>query len=224
MTGRSTARRSSPEPGPRPDRRPAAPTRGAGAPPPPERTGPPDTLPHPAGAREPVRAGGVLIDPAVVHAAQCGDPEAMNALLDSLEPFVAMICGPIAGTNAADATQETLLAVFRHLGCLRSPEALPGWVRVIATREAVRAARHRPSGPALDAVPDVPQCGDHELGVDIIRVLARLTPQHRAVLVLRDLFGWDESAVAAALGVPAGTVKSRLSRARSQFRREWQAR
>ena len=46
--------------------------------------------------------------------------------------------------------------------------------------------------------------------------------QHRAVLVLRDLEGMDEQAAAAALDVPLGTVRSRLSRARRTFRKAWE--
>jgi DNA-directed RNA polymerase specialized sigma24 family protein len=52
-------------------------------------------------------------------------------------------------------------------------------------------------------------------------VLARLTPEHRAVLVLRDLEGLDEQAAGALLDVPAGTVRSRLFRARRSFRKAW---
>jgi len=52
-------------------------------------------------------------------------------------------------------------------------------------------------------------------------VLARLTPEHRAVLVLRDLEGLDEQATGALLAVPAATVRSRLFRARRSFRKAW---
>ncbi len=52
-------------------------------------------------------------------------------------------------------------------------------------------------------------------------MLARLTPEHRAVLVLRDLEGLDEQAAGALLDVPAGTVRSRLFRARRSFRKAW---
>jgi DNA-directed RNA polymerase specialized sigma24 family protein len=54
-------------------------------------------------------------------------------------------------------------------------------------------------------------------------VLSRLSPEHRAVLVLRDLEGMDEQAAAAVLEVPAGTAKSRLHRARASFRKAWRA-
>jgi len=68
---------------------------------------------------------------------------------------------------------------------------------------------------------DVPARGDVELAADIRDVLARLTPEHRAVLVLRDLEGLDERQAALLLAAPRGTMKSRLHRARLNFRRMW---
>jgi RNA polymerase sigma-70 factor (ECF subfamily) len=59
-------------------------------------------------------------------------------------------------------------------------------------------------------------------GTALVReVLAGLTPEHRAVLVLRDLADMSESEIVGLLGVPVGTVKSRLHRARQAFRSRW---
>ena len=62
---------------------------------------------------------------------------------------------------------------------------------------------------------------DAEVGADIADVLRRLTPEQRAILVLRDLEGFSEAEAATLLGVERGTVKSRLHRARQAFRRRW---
>lgn len=94
-----------------------------------------------------------------------------------------------------------------------------GWVRTIAVREAVRVARRRPVTAELS---EVPARGDPQLAADLRDVLGRLSPQHRAVLLLREVEGLDESQTAAMLAVPPGTVKSCLSRARLAFRKEWQ--
>jgi len=156
----------------------------------------------------------------LVVAAQRGDGLAMAELLDALAPAVGRWCGPIALQDAPDAAQEALIAVFRGLKGLRDPAALFGWARAITVREAVRvarrAARERPAELA-----DLPAPDDPMLAVDVRDVLERLTPEHRAILMLRDLEGFDERSVADALGTSVGTVKSRLSRARDNFRKGW---
>ncbi|MFI6153802.1 RNA polymerase sigma factor [Kitasatospora sp. NPDC051170] len=158
----------------------------------------------------------------LARAARRGDTLAMSDLLDHLTPYVSRICGPIALSSRQDAVQETLVAVFRGLRSLREPAALYGWVRVVAVREAVRIARRDGRDtPAELAEPPAP--GDPQLASDIRDVLVRLSPEHRAVLVLRDVEGLDEKAAAALLGLPEGTVKSRLHRARTVFRRMWTA-
>jgi RNA polymerase sigma-70 factor (ECF subfamily) len=157
----------------------------------------------------------------LVVAAQGGDALAMDELIELLMPFVSRLCGSIALQEGADAAQETLLAVFRGLPSLRDPDALYGWVKRVAVREAVRVAeRGRRAVPAELA--DLPARGDVELGADVGDVLSRLSPQHRAVLVLRDMYGHDEREVSQWLAVPPATVRTRLFRARRRFREEWQ--
>ncbi|MFF8845920.1 RNA polymerase sigma factor [Streptomyces sp. NPDC015127] len=156
----------------------------------------------------------------LVRAARRGDAIAMNDLLDALAPYVGRICAPIALDDGPDAVQETLVAVFHGLRSLRDPAALYGWVRAIACREAVRGARRSARAVPAD-LSTLPQRGDPELAADIGDVLARLSPEHRAVLVLRDVEGFDERTAAELLGLRVGTVKSRLHRARDSFRKAW---
>lgn len=166
-----------------------------------------------------------LADAALVRAAQGGDTLALDQLLDRLGPYVARICGPIALSSGPDAAQDALIAVLRALPALREPAALRGWVRAIAVREAVRHAssdaRARPVDTA--ALNELPAREDPQLRTDVRAVLDRLTPHHRAVLVLRDLEGLGEASAAAVLDLPIGTIKSRLHRARRLFRKEWTA-
>lgn len=156
----------------------------------------------------------------LVRAAQGGDTLAMNDLLDELTPYVGRICGPIALSSGPDAAQETLVAVFKALRSLREPVALYGWVRAIAVREAIRVAR-RDARAQPSELAELPAPGDPQLATDVRDVLTRLSPEHRAILVLRDLEGFDEQAAAALLDIPTGTAKSRLHRARDSFRRAW---
>ena len=165
-------------------------------------------------------AGSGEVDPALVRAAQRGDPMALGELMEILAPYVGRICGPIALQDGPDAAQEALIIILRGLPGLREPAALFGWARVIAVREAVRVARRRVPISAMP-VEEVGAPGDPELAVDITDTLARLTPEHRAVLVLRDIDGLDEVQAGRILSVPPGTVRSRLFRARLGFRKAW---
>ncbi|MFG2005233.1 RNA polymerase sigma factor [Spirillospora sp. NPDC048911] len=157
---------------------------------------------------------------ALVRGAQAGDGMAMHELLDRLAPYVERLCGPIALQDGPDAVQETLIAVFKGIRRLRDPEALFGWVRAIAVRESLRVVRR--SGPHSAELHEVPQRGDPNLAADIRDVLARLSPEHRAVLMLRDVEGLDEKTVGELLAISTGTVKSRLHRARQGFRKAWE--
>lgn len=159
-------------------------------------------------------------DARLVRAAQSGDTVAMNALLDRLTPYVGRICAPIALSDGDDATQEALIAIFRALRGLREPAALFAWARRIAVHEAIRVAR-RGSRADPAELTGVPAPGDPQLAADIRDVLTRLSPEHRAVLTLRDVEGLGEHAAAEVLAIPAGTVKSRLYRARDSFRKAW---
>ncbi|MER7249012.1 sigma-70 family RNA polymerase sigma factor [Kribbella sp. NPDC000426] len=163
-----------------------------------------------------------MIEEQLVRAAQRGDTVAMNDVLDALTPYVGRICGPIALRDGPDAAQEALIAIFRGLRGLENPAALFGWARAIAVREAVRVARRGQRQQPAELA-DLPAADDPQLAVDVRDVLRRLSPEHRAVLVLRDLEGMDEQAAAAVLDVPAGTAKSRLHRARASFRKAWRS-
>src|ERR1700733_6644850 len=132
----------------------------------------------------------------------------MDALVRALTPYVGRICGSIALDRGDDAMQETFIAVLRNLRTLREPDAVRGWVRSIAVRESIRQAR---AGSTVAEAIDAPAPAvDLANVIDVRAALAELTPEHRAVLVLRDMDGLAEAEVAALLRIPEGTVKSRL--------------
>jgi RNA polymerase sigma-70 factor (ECF subfamily) len=148
----------------------------------------------------------------------------MDALVRALMPYVGRVCGAIALDRGDDAMQETFISVLRNLRTLREPAALYGWVRRIAVREAIRAARSGRDDPVDPATLMNTSIAPVDVAtvVDVAATLASLTPEQRAILVLRDVEGMSESEAARFLGVPEGTVKSRLHRARSSFARRWE--
>lgn len=157
----------------------------------------------------------------LAEAAKGGDVLAMNDLLDTLTPYVSRLCRSIAPEHRADAVQESLIAVFQGLGRLQDTAAVYAWVRTITVREAARVARRAARETPVAEFEDLPARGCPELAADVHDVLGRLSEEHRAVLVLREIEGLDERAAAAALNLSCGTVKSRLHRARRSFRSAW---
>jgi RNA polymerase sigma factor (sigma-70 family) len=161
------------------------------------------------------------VDPQIVTAAQHGDGLALDQLLGELAPYVHRLCTKIAPEVADDATQEALLAVFRGLPSLQAPEAIITWVRAISVRKAVRLARRAGREAAAAQPPTEPRVASLEGLVDIGDALGRLPLTQRVVLVLRVCEGLSEQETATTLGISAGTVKSRLHRARAAFRKVW---
>jgi RNA polymerase sigma factor (sigma-70 family) len=159
----------------------------------------------------------------LVRRAQRGDTFALDLLVRQLTPYIGRICGAIAVDRGDDAMQEAMFAIVRNLTTLREPEAVRGWARRIAVREAVRVARGGHSIPVdpvvLDINADVRD--DGTAAVDVRSVLTSLPPEQRAVLVLRHIDGLGEEEMAEVLQVAVGTVKSRLNRARAAFRARW---
>jgi RNA polymerase sigma-70 factor (ECF subfamily) len=120
------------------------------------------------------------------------------------------------------------------------------WLLQILTRQAAKAwhrSRHSRKTLSLDASatddgnghgcaersrddpPAPPGRGGSAAGVeqriDVLDVLKRLSDAHREVLVLREIRGLSYEEIAQVLGVPRGTVESRLSRARAEFRQKF---
>lgn len=164
-----------------------------------------------------------VVDPDKVAAAQHGDALALDQLLDELAPYVRRLCARIAPAAADDAAQEALLAVFRDLPSLRAPEAIMTWVRSVTVRTAVRLARQHDREVAAEETLIRRHASSPEGLVDIDDAVARLPVSQRVVLFLRAREGLSEQEIATTLGIPVGTVKSRLSRARAAFREAWES-
>jgi RNA polymerase sigma factor (sigma-70 family) len=161
-----------------------------------------------------------LLATALLPRAQAGDRQAMNDILLHIAPFVGRLCVPIAQRHSSDAAQEAMLAIFRGIRGLREPTAFYGWVRAVTVREAVRTSKRLGQEPA-DDLTDRAAEGNPLDSVHIADALSRLTDEHRQVLVLRGFYGMNEEEMAGILGLPIGTVRSRLFRARRSFQAAW---
>jgi RNA polymerase sigma-70 factor (ECF subfamily) len=172
-------------------------------------------------------------DRALVAAAQGGDRGALDTLLRRHHDRVHALCRRITGhdADALDATQEALLAIVRGLPRFDGRAAFSTWAYRIATNaclDELRRRRRRPepglpedlpptSGPSRDRGPDLDSAVADRLAVD--HALAGLPPEFRAAVVLRDVCRLDYAEIAEVLGIPPGTVRSRIARGRAVLAR-----
>jgi len=162
-------------------------------------------------------------------AARRGDRQACDVLLRQHQPMIWAVCRRIVGDDhsAADAAQEALIAVVRGLGRFDGRSNVRTWIYRVATNAALDELRRRRRRPetapdeVLTTIADTASAGlglvDDRLLVDA--ALADLPPEFRAAVVLRDLVDLDYAEISDILGVPPGTVRSRIARGRRALAR-----
>lgn len=121
---------------------------------------------------------------------------------------------------ADDLVQDTLERALQRRWLFRLNTNLTAWLFTMLYRLYLNEApRRRMVSVPLEEVPEPVAPGDPGQQIDLHRALARLSPEHRAVIVLVGLEQLSYQEVAEVLNVPVGTVMSRLARAREQLRR-----
>jgi RNA polymerase sigma-70 factor, ECF subfamily len=168
-------------------------------------------------------------DGTLVAAAQSGDRAALDVLLRRHYDRVHSVCRRIVGSSrdADDAAQEAMIAIVRGLPRFDGRAAFSTWTYRIATNAALDELRRRNRRPTPHVGdddgegPDVVDPDSHRyidgiadrLTVD--RALDELPDDFRVAVILRDLCDLDYAEIATTVGVPVGTVKSRIARGRS---------
>lgn len=169
-----------------------------------------------------------------------GDGAAFHELVDRHAQPLYRLAYSLAG-NAADAedlVQETLAGAFRGLDRFEGRSSVKTWLSRILVTQVARWRRSRRgksavSLQAMDGGPEEEGTGDTRdpagadaadtpervaRRIDLQAALQKLTPEHREVLLLREFQGLSYEEMAEALGVPRGTVESRLHRARAELK------
>jgi RNA polymerase sigma-70 factor (ECF subfamily) len=140
--------------------------------------------------------------------------------------------------DAEDAVQEALLSAFKHLEQFRRQSQMSTWLTTIVTNCALMHSRRRvrqihlsldepigeerndftPERLAHRGLNPEDECLHSELGARLRRLVGKLSPRLRKTFQLRDVDGLTTSEAAHILGVPTGTVKAQLSRARGKLK------
>jgi len=163
----------------------------------------------------------------LVRQAQGGDLDAFSELTAGLTSRLYAAARLILRDDerAADAVQDALLQAWLDIRGLRDPERFDAWLHRLLVRACYRAAkRHRTreiveiqvAAEADSVTPDAQRA----LAVrdQLERGFRRLTPEQRAVIVLRHYLGLSLAEAAEVLGIPLGTMQSRLNRATQAMR------
>jgi RNA polymerase sigma-70 factor (ECF subfamily) len=171
-------------------------------------------------------------DRELVARAQSGDRAAANELLRRHYDRIYAICRRIAGNDAdaADATQEALMAIVRGLDRFDGKAKFSTWSYRVATNaclDELRRRKRRPTPTDMDERADwSTQTADTEAGEfddrmverdAMSQALAELPDDFREPVVLRDVGGLDYAEISQQLGIPPGTVRSRIARGRAKL-------
>ena len=160
-------------------------------------------------------------DAALVGAALRGSDQAFGLLVhrhqQALRVFLRRACGP----DAEDVAQEAFVTAWTTLRRLNDPAGFRSWLFGIAWKKALTRMRSARRGEARDGawLHTRPQSasGDHADRMAVERALAGLAPDQRAAAALCLAQDWSHSEAAEALGLPLGTVKSHVTRARAKL-------
>jgi RNA polymerase sigma-70 factor (ECF subfamily) len=183
----------------------------------------------------------------LVASCRTGDAQAFARLVQLHEGMVVNLSARLLGDpeEARDVAQEVFLQVFKRLDAFEGRSSLKTWIYRIAVNQCHnrrrfwnrrRRDKERPLDDRVLAPLAETEANDaqstrrdaspyqetlrHERARIVQSALLELCFEHRSVLVLREVEGLSCEEVASALGVPEGTVKSRLSRAREAMRRK----
>ena len=188
-----------------------------------------------------VLAGGASADGGLVELCRRGDTQAFARLVGLHERMVYNLAARLLGDpeEAKDLAQEVFLQVYRTIGRFEGRSSLKTWIyRIVVNQcrnrqrwwrrrrkdrscpiEALSPAdeaRLAEQGPRADSPEE--RLARRERSRAVQSALLRLSFEHRAVLLLREVEELSCDEIAGTLGLPAGTVKSRLSRARDALR------
>src|SRR4051812_25613442 len=168
-------------------------------------------------------------DDQLVRATLAGDLKSFGELVERHREVVLRVAARIVGEEEAeDVAQDAFLRAYHRLARWRGEAPFRTWLLHIVRNSAVDVlgARRDVSLPLDETALEVPDAGERTPAARLERAerqrrldikLKALSPQHRTVLVLRDIEGLSYDEIATVAEMPLGSVKARLHRARAEF-------
>jgi RNA polymerase sigma-70 factor (ECF subfamily) len=172
-----------------------------------------------------IGSGMVLHDEDVIEACQRGDADAFRELFEAYKDRVYSIALRYSGNPAAamDIAQDTFLKLLSRIGEYRAEASFDSWLYRLVVNSCIDDQRRgRRRTPFLDGLIDAVRAPAESVLHHLMRVekeqrvqdvVARLSPEHRIVIVLRYTEGLSYEEIGKILGCSPGTVASRLNRA-----------
>jgi RNA polymerase sigma-70 factor, ECF subfamily len=176
-------------------------------------------------ARRPFLVASTLVseDEQLLRSAIAGDRTALAAFVNETQAHVWRFCAYLGrGEDVADLVQETYARALRALPQFEGRSSARSWLLAIARRvcaDAVRSAQRRRALESL-WVGREPTQPDHYAGVNLKLAIAALGADRREAFVLTQIVGLPYADAAAVCGVPIGTIRSRVARAREDLQLE----
>jgi RNA polymerase sigma-70 factor (ECF subfamily) len=165
------------------------------------------------------RAGRPRSEQALIRGILAGSEADLEALFRRYWPRAYRTAFLIVHDHAAaeDIAQEAFLAAIRRLDRFDRRRRFGPWLGAIVANRAIdwvraRTARREATGEPLVDAPSPPDAPIGRYSQEVLSALASLSPEHRAVIVLRYLLEYSPGEIARALELPRGTVNSRLRR------------
>jgi RNA polymerase sigma-70 factor (ECF subfamily) len=175
------------------------------------------------------RGASTDVDAALLHAVAAGDRRALAALYAAHAPWLVLRLARRCNDPGLvdEVVQDTFVAVWRGARKWDGSGQVAAWIWGIGVRRLVDGLRRRPAATALLLDGDLGRAVSAEeqvlLGVeygDLAGALRRLSPELRAVVQATVLDGLTSREAGQLLGIPTGTVKTRMMRARAALREE----
>lgn len=158
----------------------------------------------------------------LLERARSGEVAALDALMNAHRSRILNLCFQVLRdeTEAEDAAQDAFVRAFAGLNAFKGRSSFGTWLYRVALNTCLERKRARRDFEELDPNQRAPDPRhDERLALDW--ALDQLSEPLRLTLVLREWHGQSYEEIALALDVPLGTVRSRLSAAREEFRRVW---